>query len=163
MYLRVVAAPAMAEVDMAEDDMAEDEDKEVEDKEDEDEAALAAKDKVAKEKEKEAKVDKLQHFCRNCGHTTDITTSVVFRQDGGTNTSFEPSNYLNELSKYDPTLPVAKISCPCAGANAGAGAGAGLKDAVYVRYDNSNMKYLFMCNTCNQYSLADKKANENGN
>lgn len=152
MYLRVVLAAA------AKDAMDEDEDEEHA-------TAATAKKDTEKDKEKEAENDKLQHYCRNCGHTTEITTSVVFRQDGGTNTSFEPSNYLNELSKYDPTLPVAKISCPCPGAGAGAGAGPGpgLKDAVYVRYDNSNMKYLFMCNTCNQYSLADKMANENGN
>ena len=141
MYLRVVLAAAAKDEEDAQDA--------------EDATAATAKKDTEKEKEKEAEIDKLQHYCRNCGNTTDITTSVVFRQDGGTNTSFEPSNYLNELSKYDPTLPVAKISCPCPGA--------GLKDAVYVRYDNSNMKYLFMCKNCDQYSLADKNANANEN
>ena len=156
MYLRVVLAPAEAKAEAeAEAEAKVEEEAEEEAKEEAKEEEDATLDAATAKKVKEVVKDKLQHYCRNCGHTTEITTSVVFRQDGGTNTSFEPSNYLNELSKYDPTLPVAKISCPCHGA--------GLKDAVYVRYDNSNMKYLFMCNTCNQYSLADKKTNVNDN
>lgn len=57
---------------------------------------------------------------------------------------------LNEFTRYDPTLPhVQNIKCPneaCA-----SNTGEKQRDVIYMKYDPTNLKYLYICNVCNQH------------
>ena len=54
---------------------------------------------------------------------------------------------LNEFTRQDPTLPhVKNIKCPkgeCASNAKGAE-----RDVIYIKYDQLNMKYIYICNVC---------------
>jgi hypothetical protein len=91
---------------------------------------------------------------------------------------------VNEYTKFDPTLPrINTIDCPnskCASnagaseagaseagasaSGAGASTGTGASEAVikvereviYIRYDDTNMKYMYVCAICNTQWKNDK-------
>jgi hypothetical protein len=86
---------------------------------------------------------------------------------------------VNEYTKFDPTLPrISTVHCPnsqCPSNPAGAGTGTGAdadkagtdkagtdkagtdkdtteptnREVIYLRYDDANMKYLYVCTVCN--------------
>ena len=66
----------------------------------------------------------LVNYCRNCGYEETITTRVSFTTQVKQRSTqvLRRSNFVNEYTKYDPTLPRIKGPCPdgCASA-AGAG------------------------------------------
>jgi len=105
----------------------------------------------------------LVHYCRACGnrdHTISTEGVCVI------NTSYKKSeqqfnHIINKYTKEDPTLPrIYNIPCPnpaCA-CNTDGGemsesvaAAASPKvpvEIIYIRYDDTNMKYLYMCTLC---------------
>ena len=58
------------------------------------------------------------------------------------------SHTVNSFTKEDPTLPrTTAIRCPnqdCKTNTAGAP-----KEVIYLRYDDANMAYLYICSACN--------------
>jgi aspartate carbamoyltransferase regulatory subunit len=60
---------------------------------------------------------------------------------------------VNRYVKLDPTLPrVYNIPCPnenCT-TNAVEDDERSAREILYIRYDENNLKYLYMCTTCNQ-------------
>ena len=54
------------------------------------------------------------------------------------------SNIVNEFTKYDPTLPRVK-NVPCPNENC---AEDPEKEIIYIRYDDNNMKYVYLCGAC---------------
>ncbi len=118
------------------------------------------------------------HFCEKCNNMYYISidevdkNSLVFycRKCGNINKSFSKDkvciskihykkptnnfNYLvNEYTKLDPTLPrVNNITC----INAECG---NSKKIIYIRYDNSNMKYIYICPKCDTVWKTDKHKN----
>ena len=76
--------------------------------------------------------NKLIYVCKNCGNENEeeiITTNM-------------------KVYKYDPTLPhMTNIKCPnpeckCNKRNDL------IQDVVYLRYDDENMKYIYLCCHC---------------
>ena len=54
------------------------------------------------------------------------------------------SNIINEYTKYDPTLPrVKNIPCPNEHCDED-----DEKEIIYIRYDDTHMKYVYLCNAC---------------
>ena len=114
-------------------------------------------------------MEQLMHFCRKCGFKDKIIKKNATQEKGNTedyciykehveqNTKFE--NFVNQYTKYDPTLPVMKnINCPnpnCSGHKSLDSAddvvdsnSDSYSDIIYLRYDDENMKYLYMCKKC---------------
>lgn len=124
--------------------------------------------------------NELQYYCRNCGNIDDsiaadnICVSKVNVKHTTTPQSF--SQVVNKYTKFDPTLPrINTIRCPndecpsnrggnratdesgtAAGAR-GAGAEAGasgkkksVNEIIYVRYDDTNLKYVYLCAKCDK-------------
>lgn len=114
--------------------------------------------------------NELQYYCRNCGHVDDtiasenICVSKVNVKHTTTPQTF--SQVVNKYTKLDPTLPrINTIRCPndeCpsnrkfAGASGGGG---GAEDGdkkekksevIYLRYDDTNLKYVYLCATCDK-------------
>jgi len=89
----------------------------------------------------------IEYFCRFCGNVekpptqnmvlTVMTTSVE-------NRNFNFSHIVNEYTKFDPTLPrITNMACPnkeCPEKDH--------KEIIYIRYDDKNLKYLYLCTEC---------------
>lgn len=101
--------------------------------------------------------NKIIYYCRNCGNTYDetdkneicvlnthISQSATFVQD------------INEYTKYDPTLPRTKnIKCPnqscksnIRNAPLDSGNASNLNEVIYLRYDDVNLHYTYICQHC---------------
>lgn len=100
--------------------------------------------------------NKMIYYCRNCGfkdyETSQEGSSVLKTYMKKSGQSF--NHIVNEYTKLDPTLPrIYNMKCPnetCITNNK--------KDkeekeknteVIYVRYDDINMKYLYICVDCN--------------
>lgn len=91
--------------------------------------------------------EELIYYCRFCGNK-----DTQFSESGITvlKTNFKKNeqkfnHMVNKYTKYDPTLPrKTNMKCPneeCAEAH---------KDSniIYLRYDDENLKYLYICEKC---------------
>lgn len=57
---------------------------------------------------------------------------------------------INEYTKYDPTLPhSSSIKCPNMECKSNKQSDAFPQDVIYLRYDDKNMKYTYLCYHCN--------------
>ena len=103
----------------------------------------------------------LIYYCRNCGHVNDTLTAenVCVSDTQIKQQEDQYTHIVNEYTKYDPTLPrINTIDCPnskCA-SNAGAETGKVEREIIYIRYDDTNMKYMYVCAVCNTQWKNDK-------
>ena len=103
----------------------------------------------------EAGGNNLTYYCRFCGHKDKQLTEggVVFlKTQNKTTATHQTCKYtVNKYTKHDPTLPRKKnMKCPNADCATG--------DVIYLRYDDENMKYLYICSTCDiTWKTDDKK------
>jgi hypothetical protein len=99
--------------------------------------------------------NELKYYCRCCG-TVDETVS-----EGGVcvlNTQFKNgtqkfNHIINKYTKLDPTLPrIYNVKCPnveCkTNHKTNEGTGEVQAEVIYVRYDDDNLKYLYICAEC---------------
>jgi DNA-directed RNA polymerase subunit M/transcription elongation factor TFIIS len=94
--------------------------------------------------------NKLVYYCRNCGNTdssisaTNVTVSKVQLKKS----EQEFSHIINKYTKLDPTLPrVNKVLCP--NSDCLTNTEDKPREIIYIRYDDQNMKYVYLCSTCN--------------
>ncbi len=98
----------------------------------------------------DAQPNSLKRLCRNCGHEEEeekggliVETVVQERASEGYKI------LLNEFTRLDSTYPHTKmIKCPngsCASNSGGAD-----RDVIYLKYDPVNLKFVYICNVCNQ-------------
>jgi DNA-directed RNA polymerase subunit M/transcription elongation factor TFIIS len=115
----------------------------------------------------------LAYYCRNCGNSD---TMLMTENNCVSNTQIKRTeqNYnhiINEYTKHDPTLPrISTINCPnpaCESntveelaSEAGSGASEAAEEGtsssemakkpeiIYIRYDDVNMKYIYLCTYC---------------
>ena len=93
----------------------------------------------------------LVYYCRNCGHeNTDLAisdvcvSSTVLKQ-----TTQKYAHTVNEYTKIDPTLPRTNaIRCPNQECESNTKNDVP-REVIYLRYDDQNMKYLYVCTVCN--------------
>lgn len=97
--------------------------------------------------------NKLTHYCRNCNHVDDrISTEGLCLLNTNFNSGEQDyKNLINEYTKLDPTLPrLYNTKCPnndCKTENG----------VIYLRYDNGNMKYVYMCVDCDMVWKTDDR------
>lgn len=96
--------------------------------------------------------NKLIYYCRNCGNEDNTLTAenICVSSLEVTRKSKKYSQILNEYTKADPTLPrITTIRCPNQDCPSNKDAdGDGNREVLYIRYDDTNMKYIYMCATC---------------
>ena len=114
--------------------------------------------------------EELVYNCRKCGHTnSDLINQLdnlcVSKTELTTNSIVDYSNIINKYTKLDPTLPrINNINCPnkdCPSnieeSNDGESKNNSStkvkmeKEIIYLRYDDKNMKYLYLCGVCDHY------------
>ena len=90
--------------------------------------------------------NKLIYYCRKCGHEDTIITedNICVSKTYLKQTTQKFTNIVNEFTKLDPTLPrVKNIKCPNEHCEEGED-----KEIIYIRYDDNNMKYVYICSAC---------------
>jgi len=93
--------------------------------------------------------NKLIYYCRNCGNIDEELTvdSVSVSKVQLKKSEQEFSHIINKYTKLDPTLPrVNKILCPSADCKTNTDDTP--REIIYIRYDDVNMKYVYLCSTC---------------
>ena len=93
--------------------------------------------------------NELLYYCRNCGHeNTDLTEeNVCVVKTHFKKNKQKYSHIINEYTKLDPTLPrINTVECPNAGCSS-KDAGEE-KEVIYIRYDETGMKYVYLCAKC---------------
>jgi DNA-directed RNA polymerase subunit M/transcription elongation factor TFIIS len=91
----------------------------------------------------------LVYYCRNCGHqdTTISVDNVTVSKVQLKKSEQEFSHIINKYTKLDPTLPrVNKILCP--NVDCDTNTHDAEREIIYIRYDDTNMKYVYLCSTC---------------
>jgi DNA-directed RNA polymerase subunit M/transcription elongation factor TFIIS len=93
---------------------------------------------------------KVRNVCKNCGYTASLENKDKAIMISNTTTAIgnvDVSSFINENIIHDPTIPhVNNIHCPnndCDSNKEKKG-----NDVMIVRYDNTNLKYLYHCANC---------------
>ena len=109
--------------------------------------------------------DKLTYYCRKCGNEDDALISsleniCVSKTEIKTSTS-SYDHILNKYTKLDPTLPrIQNIQCPNTACvtNVKSKEEPPTSDILYIRYDDANMKFVYICTHCDTvWKSADDK------
>jgi len=102
----------------------------------------------------------LVYYCRNCGHEdTDLAISdVCVSKTVLKQTTQKYSHTVNEYTKIDPTLPRTNaIRCPNQNCLSNTDPDH-KREVIYLRYDDANMKYLYVCTSCNTSWKTDENS-----
>jgi DNA-directed RNA polymerase subunit M/transcription elongation factor TFIIS len=94
-------------------------------------------------------VNKLIYYCRNCGNkdSTLSVENVTVTKIQLKKSEQEFSHIINQYTKLDPTLPrINKILCP--NPECSTNTSDTPREIIYIRYDDINMKYVYLCSTC---------------
>ena len=91
----------------------------------------------------------LIYYCRKCGNEDSSLTEnnicvskTYIKQEEQTFT-----HIINEYTKHDPTLPrYNSILCP--NADCTTNTKDTPREIIYIRYDEVNLKYMYLCSTC---------------
>ncbi len=97
----------------------------------------------------ENNTNKLVYYCRNCGHEdTNIgVDNVVVSKTQLKKSEQEFSHIINKYTKLDPTLPrINNILCP--NVECSTNTKEEPREIIYIRYDDINMKYIYLCSSC---------------
>jgi uncharacterized Zn finger protein len=93
--------------------------------------------------------NKLVYYCRNCGNVDETLSvdNVTVSKIQLKKSEQEFSHIINKYTKLDPTLPrINTILCP--NQNCSTNTDDVAKEIIYIRYDDTNMKYVYLCSTC---------------
>jgi DNA-directed RNA polymerase subunit M/transcription elongation factor TFIIS len=98
--------------------------------------------------------NKLIYFCHNCGNedqylaNTNISVSKTVVKKQKQAQGFD--NIVNKFTKLDPTLPrVTNILCTNINCKTNTNTnGENKREVIYMRYDDVNMKYIYLCCEC---------------
>ena len=96
----------------------------------------------------------LIHLCKKCGYQRErheeestIVSSMSFSKQE------QYTSVINKYTKLDPTLPrIQHIPCP----NTTCDNHKTPRDIIYVRYDNVELKYAYLCPLCDTVWKTDK-------
>jgi DNA-directed RNA polymerase subunit M/transcription elongation factor TFIIS len=93
--------------------------------------------------------NKLVYYCRNCGNEDSalVVDNVCVSKTHVKKGAQSFNHIVNKYTKLDPTLPrVNNILCPnqdCVTTTEKK-----TNDVIYLRYDDTNMKYIYLCAHC---------------
>ena len=95
--------------------------------------------------------DQLTYYCRFCGNKDDqlaedgvCVLKTVFKKN-----EQQFGHIVNRFTKLDPTLPRLKtLKCPNGECKSNATGKTDFPEVIYIRYDDENMKFLYICTEC---------------
>jgi len=103
--------------------------------------------------------NRIMYFCRKCGDNDDNiindSDSFCVSKTHIKKTTEIYKNIINEYTKLDPTLPrIKNMKCPneeCSSNEEKEEKKENVEEypeIIYLRYDNDNMKYIYLCSKC---------------
>ena len=101
------------------------------------------------ESDSEGEQTRLVCYCRQCNFSIDNTetTKSVYHNNYNMD-NIKRTHLVNKFTAYDATLPRALgIKCP------NAGCPAKKADIRYIKYDEDNMKYIYICLDCHSANI----------
>jgi DNA-directed RNA polymerase subunit M/transcription elongation factor TFIIS len=101
--------------------------------------------------------NELKYYCRVCGNVEhNIAKEALCVLD--TQFQKESKNFdhlVNKYTKLDPTLPrINKILCP--NPECTTNTEHTEREIIYLRYDDVNIKYIYVCSTCDTVWKTDE-------
>lgn len=101
----------------------------------------------------ETEDNKLIYYCRKCGNETNIVDEenmcVLNTNFNQTEQGF--NTMINPYTKLDPTLPrVNNLKCPNSECLSNLDNEEHKTEIIYLRYDDINMNYVYLCVVCNK-------------
>ena len=101
----------------------------------------------------------LNYYCRHCGHIDDTIAEQICVLKTQIKKGEQKFNHIiNEYTKLDPTLPrIYNMECPNPQCKTNESSDKEKKkpEIIYIRYDDDNMKYLYMCVECDHVWKTD--------
>ena len=94
----------------------------------------------------------LIYYCKNCGNkdTTLDQHNICVSKSTINNKKQIVIGNINEYTKYDPTLPrINTIKCPNDNCQTNNKENPEEREIIYIRVDDINKKYIYLCSTCN--------------
>lgn len=94
--------------------------------------------------------NKLSYYCRSCGFRDDtLSEEKVCVMNTQLKRGKQVYNHIvNKYTKLDPTLPrIYTLKCPNGMCKTNTEQVAN-PEVIYIRYDDDNLKYLYMCVEC---------------
>jgi DNA-directed RNA polymerase subunit M/transcription elongation factor TFIIS len=96
----------------------------------------------------DSKGNELKRICRTCGYEkADESGGLVMETIVQERSSEGYKILLNEFTRQDPTLPHV-TTLPCPNAQCKTQSSAKERDVIIIKYDNQNMKFIYICNVC---------------
>tara|TARA_B100000965_G_C18971530_1_gene489962 strand:- start:66 stop:455 length:390 start_codon:yes stop_codon:yes gene_type:complete len=102
--------------------------------------------------------NQLTYYCRNCGFEDNTITkdNICVSKTLLHKETQQFNHIINDYTKYDPTLPhISNIDCPNNDCicnkpkNDDMDDDTVKNDIIYIRYDDSNLNYIYLCTYCN--------------
>jgi DNA-directed RNA polymerase subunit M/transcription elongation factor TFIIS len=104
----------------------------------------------------EKDTNKLVYYCRNCGNEHELleseTANICVSKTQIKKNKQNFNNIVNKYTRLDPTLPrINTIPCPNPNCATNHASNPEPREIIYIRYDDTNMKYIYLCTseTCN--------------
>ena len=104
--------------------------------------------------------NQITYYCRNCGNTDNslMNTGKCIIKEVINNSTNNQISLINKYTKLDNTLPrINNIKCPnetCISNTAEFDIDD--REIIYIRYDNINMKYVYLCSHCDNTWKVEK-------
>jgi DNA-directed RNA polymerase subunit M/transcription elongation factor TFIIS len=93
----------------------------------------------------------LIYYCRKCGNedTSIASKNICVSKIQVKKSEQTFSNFVNQYTKLDPTLPrINTVLCPNPDCTTNTDPDHSEREIIYIRYDDTNMKYIYLCSTC---------------
>ena len=96
--------------------------------------------------------DKIVYYCRNCGNTDDklLDMNKCILKENINKSEDKYNIHINKYTKLDITLPrINYIKCPNGTCLTNKeDFDSNKKEVIFIRYDDTSMKYLYLCSHC---------------
>ena len=100
--------------------------------------------------------NKLIYYCRNCGNQDNTFNNICVSTTAIRRDKQKYTTIVNEYTKRDPTLPRTNtIRCP--NQDCESNKNNKEREVLYIRYDDTNLKYIYMCALCNTTWKTDEQ------
>ena len=99
------------------------------------------------------------YYCRNCGNSDNnlLDTGKCILKENITKNENKYNININKYTKLDNTLPrINYIKCPNEACESNKDGFNKEREIIFIRYDNTNMKYLYLCSHCDYSWLTEK-------
>ena len=99
----------------------------------------------------------LIYYCRNCGNEDENVTkdNICVSKTQFKKSEQKFNHIVNRFTKFDPTLPhINSIRCP--NSECVSNKEDGNRDVIYIRYDDTNKLYIYLCAKCDTVWKTEK-------